>query len=300
MNPSVAIVVLNWNGYFDTARCLRTVQQVDHPALHCIVVDNASTDGSYERLHAEFPQFEILRAERNLGYAGGNNLGIARALEIDSKYVYVINNDTEVPPDSITRLVAAMEEDERIGQLGPLIHDATCGRIGAAGGMIHWPTVEPRQIGHLEEDRGQFTAMAEVGFVPGTAILARAAAIREVGVIPEHYFIYFEDVDWSLRFQARGWKTMVEPRAGILHYESATMGQHSPIKLYYQVRNNLLFLDDWVPDAERTASRNRLHFKHMKQTVKSALKGSVPHLRAIATGYADYRAGRDGKTERVL
>ena len=300
MNPSVAIVVLNWNGYFDTARCLRTVLQVDYPSVVPIVVDNASTDGSYEELRSGFPQVEIIRAERNLGYAGGNNLGIARALETDARYVYVINNDTEVPAASIARLVATMEADEGIGQLGPLIHDATCGLIGAAGGTIHWPTVEPRQIGHLEEDRGQFVDTAEVGFVPGTAIFARAAAIRDVGLIPEHYFIYFEDVDWSLRFQAKGWKTMVEPRAGIMHYESATMGQHSPIKLYYQVRNNLLFLDDWVPDEDRTASRTRLHFKYMKQTVKSALTGSVPHLRAIATGYADYRAGRNGKTERVL
>jgi GT2 family glycosyltransferase len=121
-----------------------------------------------------------------------------------------------------------------------------------------------------------------------------------VGVLPEHYFIYFEDVDWSLRFQQAGWRTVADPGAAIVHYESATMGQNSPIKLYYYVRNNLLFLDAWVPEAQRGAARTRLNVKFAKQAVKSALRRSVPHLRALAGAYADYRAGRTGKTERRL
>lgn len=300
MDKPVAVVILNWNAYFDTARCLHTVLQSEHRAAYPIVVDNASTDGSYERLVADFPQVEIIRAEANLGYAGGNNRGIQRAQERGAHYVYVINNDTEVPPDSIGRLVEVMESDERIGQVGPLVHDATCDRIGAVGGIVHWPTVEPRQIGHGEEDRGQYPSLAPVGFVPGTAILVRASALEEVGLIPAHYFIYFEDVDWSLRFQAAGWKTVVEPGARIVHHESATMGQHSPIKLYYQVRNNLYFLDDWVPRESRPAARLRLHAKLAKLVAKSLVGRSLPHLRAIAGGYADYRAEITGKTERRL
>lgn len=300
MDPVVGVVVLNWNGYFDTARCLKTLLQTEYGASLPVVVDNASVDGSFERLREEFPSVEFIRAERNLGYAGGNNLGIRWALERGARYVYVINNDTEVPPDSIGKLVATIESDPRIGQVGPLVQDATCDRIGAVGGSIYWPTVEPRQIGHLEEDHGQYAAVIDVDFVPGTAVLARSDAIAQVGVLPEHYFIYFEDVDWSLRFQQAGWRTVADPRAAIVHYESATMGQHSPIKLYYYVRNNLLFLDAWVAESQRRAARTRLNVKFAKQAVKSVLRRSVPHLRALAGAFADYRTGRTGKTERRL
>jgi GT2 family glycosyltransferase len=300
MTSRVGVVVLNWNAYEDTRRCLRTVLASEYPDVVTVVVDNASTDGSWERLRAELPGLEMIRAERNLGYAGGNNLGIRRALERGAEFVYVINNDTEVPPDSIGRLVEAMAADSRIGQVGPLVHDATCNRIGAVGGRVHWPSAEPRQIGHGEEDHGQYGEVADVEFVPGTAVLVRAAALEEVGLIPEHYFIYFEDVDWSLRFRAAGWRTVAEPAARILHYESSTMGRASPIKLYYQVRNNLRFLGDWVPEAGRRATAARYHLKLAKVAARSALRGSFAHLRAIAAGYADFRAGRLGKTEQTF
>ena len=298
MNKPVGVVILNWNGYPDTERCLRTVLKSEYADSFPVVVDNASTDGSYERLREEFPEVKMIRAPGNIGYAAGNNLGIRWALEQGAEYVYVINNDTEVPTDSVGKLVAVMESDDRIGQVGPLIEDATCDRIGAVGGEIHWPTAEPRQIGHGEEDRGQYSTLLDVEFVPGTAVLARRAALDEVGLIPEHYFIYFEDVDWSLRFRKAGWRTVATPDTTILHYESSTMGQNSPIKTYYQVRNNLFFLDDWVAGDEARAVSARLHFKFVKMMVKSAARGSAPHLRAIATGYRDYRAKRVGKTER--
>lgn len=299
-SPSVAVVVLNWNGYDDTARCLRTVLSTEYPAAFPVLVDNASTDGSYERLVAEFPTVETIRADRNLGYAGGNNLGIIRAMDMQAEYVYVINNDTEVPPDSIASLVAVMGTDERIAQVGPLVEDATRDCIGAVGGIVFWPDAEPRQIGHLETDRGQYTEVLDVEFVPGTAVLVRSSAIREVGTIPDHYFIYFEDVDWSLRFRSAGWRTVVEPAARILHYESATMGQASPIKSYYLTRNNFYFLDDWVPEVNRRRTRLRLRYKIFKQMVKGALRRSPPHIRALLAGQADYLAGKTGKTERTF
>jgi len=298
MDKRVGVVILNWNGYRDTERCLRTVLESEYAGTVPVVVDNASADGSYERLRDEFPDVRMIRSPVNLGYGGGNNLGIRWALEQGMEYVYVINNDTEVPADSIGTLVAVMESDGRIGQVGPKVDDATCDRIGAVGGEIHWPTAEPRQIGHGEEDCGQYSTLLDVEFVPGTAVLVRRAALEEVGLIPDHYFMYFEDVDWSLRFRRAGWRTVVTPEASILHYESSTVGQHAPMKTYYQVRNNLYFVDEWVGREKQRAVSARLHFKLAKWIVKTAARGSTPHLRAIATGYRDYRAKRVGQTER--
>jgi GT2 family glycosyltransferase len=294
----VAVVVLNWNGYDDTARCLRTLRTTAYPNAFTVLVDNASTDGSWERLSAEFPDVLKLRAPDNLGYAGGNNLGIRRGLELGAEYVYVINNDTEVPADSIGILVAVMEADPSIGQVTPKVHDATTGRLGCVGGEIDWRLAEPRHIGGGEEDRGQFDGIADVGYAPGTAVMVRRAALEAVGLIPEQYFIYFEDTVWSLRFQRAGWRTVAMPAASILHHESATMGQNSPRKLYYLIRNNTDFLREWVGAEGESATWRRFRWKLAKLVTRNLLAGGRAQARAIVAGYHDGRAGALGRATR--
>lgn len=290
----VAVIVLNWNGFDDTARCVRSVLRSGYPGVVPVVVDNASPDGSGERLAAAFPGVEVLRAERNLGYAGGNNLGLRRALELGAEYLFVVNNDTEVPPDCIGALVEAMESDPRIGQAGPKVHDATTGRIGCVGGEIRWADAEPRQIGCGEPDAGQYTAVAEVGYVPGTAVMVGRAALEQAGPMPEQYFLYFEDTAWSLRFRAAGWKTVVVPGASITHWESSSTGKDSPMKLYYYVRNNLYFIRDYVPPDGRAGVYARFGYKLLKMAARRALRREAGHLRALRLGFHDFRRGRTG------
>lgn len=295
MSAPVAVIILNWQGFDDTVRCVRSVLRAEHAPVIPVIVDNASPDGSYERLAAAFPELEVIRSEANLGYAGGNNLGLRRAAELGAEYFFVVNNDTEVDPRCIGTLVELMESDPRIGQAGPLVHDRTTGRIGCLGGEIRWANAEPRQIGYGEHDRGQYTAAAEVDYVPGTAVLVRRAALEEVGPMPEQYFLYFEDTAWSLRFQAAGWKTVVTPAASIDHWESSSTGPDSPMKLYYYVRNNLQFIQDSVAPAQRRGVYARFAYKLLKMGVRRALRRQRHHLRAMGLGLRDFRQGLLGK-----
>jgi GT2 family glycosyltransferase len=299
-DPPVGVVILNWKRAADTIRCVESVLESDYPAAVPIVVDNASADESVERIRAAHPAVEILRSETNRGYAGGNNLGIRRALELGAEHVLVLNNDTRLAPDCIGRLVRRLEAEPRAAQVGPKVLDVTLGSIGSVGGRIHWEAAEPRQIGHAEPDRGQHDRVAEVDFVPGTAVLVRSAAIRQVGLLPEEYFLYFEDVAWSLRFQAQGWKTLVDPGAVVEHWESSSTGRSSPLKTYYLVRNNLAFLRDWAPPGRRVASALGYRIKLAKLLAKFALQGAFPHLRALFLGYVDHRRGRMGRAAHAI
>jgi GT2 family glycosyltransferase len=288
----VGVVILNWNGFDLTRRCVETVLASDHPGTIPVVVDNDSADGSFQRLREAFPDVAVLQSGANLGYAGGNNVGIRRALADGAEFVFVINNDTEVPPDCVGILVEEMRRDPRIGLAGPRVIDAIQDCIGAVGGTIHWPTAEPRQIGCMEADRGQYRDVADVEFVPGTAVMARREALEQVGEMPERYFMYFEDVAWSLAFRRAGWRTVAVPRAHLLHFESSSAGRHSPLKTYFQVRNNLAFVDEWVPAGERRAVGLRFRLKLAKLAAKAVLARSAPQLRAIIAGYRDHAAGR--------
>jgi GT2 family glycosyltransferase len=299
-NPLVGVVILNWNLPADTIRCIRSVLESDYAPLVPIVVDNASSDDSVERIRAAFPDIELICSDTNRGYTGGNNLGLERALEMGVEYVLILNNDTIVESGCVSALVDAAEEEERAALVGPLVIDEPAGIVGNRGGEIYWPTAEPRELGRGESEAGIHLQRRDVEFIPGTAVLARAAALREVGLIPEQYFIYFEDVAWSLLFQRSGWRTMVEPRARVRHWHSATMGYDSPIKLYYYLRNNLYFIQDWCDPALRQRTLVRFHVKSLKMVVKNLLRARVTHLRSIVAAHIDYRRRRTGRTDRRL
>jgi GT2 family glycosyltransferase len=297
----VAVVVLNWNGYGDTVRCMHTVLESSYPAVLPIVVDNASTDGSFERLRATFPEVEVLQAGDNLGYAGGNNVGLRRARDLGAEYFFVINNDTELPTECVGILVAAMEADPRIGLAGPRINDGTTGRLACMGGDIYWPRAEPRHLGGEEDDPGQVTAaVSDVDYVPGTAVMVRREAMEDVGLLPDDFFMYFEDVVWSLQFQAVEWRTVVVPGAAILHHESATMGPNSPRKLYYLVRNNVHFLKEWTPADLRRATWARFHWKLVKLAVRNFLAVRLGQVCGVVAGYRDGLSGVRGRTGRAF
>jgi GT2 family glycosyltransferase len=295
----VGVVILNWRHSDDTIRCVESLLESDYPDLLPVIVDNDSGDGSEARLRAAFPALPLVQTGANLGYAGGNNRGIERVLAEGAEYVLVLNNDTRVERDCIARLVGTLEADRTIGQVGPKVIDAERGTIGAVGGEVRWAVAEPRQIGHPEVDRGQYSRIENVDYVPGTAVLVRGAAIRQVGLLPEEYFLYFEDVVWSLRFRRHGWRTVADPGAVVHHWESTSTGPDSPLKRYYMVRNNLYFADEWLSPLEAAAVRRRIYLKFVKWALRTALSGRARQVQAMFRGYADYRAKIRGMDPRL-
>src|SRR5436190_598438 len=240
--PHVAVVILDWNGREDTLACLRSLEQVEWDELSVIVIDNGSSDGVGDAIRAQFPDVHVIRSERNLGFAGGNNLGLRAALAEDADYVLMLNNDTELDRHAVAELVRVAEERPDAGAVCPLIYYMEPpDRIWFAGARF-----DPRRghngrhTGYRERDHGQYGVVRETGRATGAAMLVSRRALEDVGLLDERLFLHVEDVEWSLRMRAAGYRVLLVPSARVWHRVSvAAGGEHSPSIAYYAIRNTL-------------------------------------------------------------
>ena len=241
MLPKVAIIIVNWNGKADTLECLASLSQDMYPNKQVIMVDNGSADGSVAVIRAAYPSVTVLETGANLGFTGGNNVGINHALEQGTDYVFLLNNDTTVESDALTALVKAAEVDSKYGLLTPVIHyfdkpseawfagsrmDLTRGAAYHDNSRVPARTERPR----------------EIPWASGCAMLVRAAIIQELGGFDDRYFLNWEDVDLSLRVRKLGSKIGLVPSSRIYHKVGRSFAAARGAGYYYYVRNNLLLL----------------------------------------------------------
>jgi GT2 family glycosyltransferase len=241
---SVFIVILNWNGWQDTAACVESCLASDYPGYRIIVVDNGSTDDSVSHLKQKFPDLDIIENDANLGFGGGNNVGIGQALASGADYIWLLNNDTLVAPDSLSKLVYLAEGNAAIGMVGSKIfYYGHPQKIWYAG--AYW-TADGGNIsyrGYDQEDAGLYDEPCEVDFITGCSMLAKAALIRQIGLMPEEFFLYWEDSSWSRTAVEHGWKLYYEPESRVWHKVSASVGDRSALQWYYYTRNHCLFVE---------------------------------------------------------
>lgn len=244
--PAVSIIVLNYNSREDTLDCLRSLEHLTYPNVQVIVVDNGSSDGSVEAVRTAYPQTMLIDTGRNLGFTGGNNLGIRRALEGGAQYIMLLNNDTIVAPDMIDLMIEAMEQNPSLGVTGPMIYYYDLPDvIWSAGGYIDWTRGTTSMIGLDQEDKGQFgSATRLVDFVTGCAILARREVWETVGLLDDKFFMYYEETEWCVRAGRAGYKIAHVPTAMMWHKISPAARAASPRTFYYMTRNRLLFLSN--------------------------------------------------------
>lgn len=237
-------VVLNWNGAAHTVRCVAALKRARPAPPAILVVDNGSHDGSVERIKAECPGVRLVESGSNLGYAGGNNVGIRAALESGARYVLLINNDVEVDPDCIARLEAALDADKRAGAAGPLLlSPGPERRIWAAGGELAHRENVTRLRGFGQLCNGRYRADEDVDYLPGCAILVRREAFAKIGLLDESFFCYMEDVEFGRRLAAAGFKNRFVADAAAQHDASAsTGGGYSPARKYMNAVNSVRFL----------------------------------------------------------
>lgn len=240
MNPKVSIIILNWNSADDTIECVRSVQEVTYPNFDVVIVDNGSTDRSEKNLRNAFPEIRIIQTGSNLGYAGGNNIGIRHALGNKADYVLLLNNDTIVARDFLDKLVLEAESSDKIGISAPVIyHYDDPGKISFAGGKIEFFTGRSR---HITEP------MDNPEFLTGTCLLIKREVIKKIGLLTEKFFLYMEDVDYSFKVRKAGFKLKVVRNSKIWHKISSTTGpNYKPANIYYLVRNNLSFISEHFP-----------------------------------------------------
>ena len=239
MKIETSIITVNYNGLEDTCALIESIPFNEDKEV--IVVDNASKDQEAETIAQRYPQVKVIQSDRNLGFAGGNNLGIKAA---QGKYLFLINNDTIFKEFNIQALIDRMESSPDIGIVCPKIRFAWGNNPIQYAGYTNLSRISVRNhaIGFNEEDHGQHDIAHPTPYAHGAAMLIRRDAIDKVELMPECYFLYYEELDWSMMFTRANYQIWYEPACTIYHKESQSTGQNSPLRTYYLTRNRLLLV----------------------------------------------------------
>jgi GT2 family glycosyltransferase len=248
--PLVGVVVLSWNGRDDTRACLRSLRAVSYQPARVVVVDNGSVDGTAEVVRAEFPEVELVRHDRNMGFAGGANAGMSRALELGAEHVLLLNNDTQVEPGFVDALVdEARHRPDAAALCSKILFLEPPDRIWWAGSDYDPRRGHQRRPrGHGDEDGAPFSVVQETDRACGAAMLVPRAVLDRVGAFDEDLFAYYEDADWSLRARAAGLRIFVVPASRVWHRVSAASGgASSPRTLYFGARNAMVAAERHAP-----------------------------------------------------
>lgn len=282
----LSIITVNYNGLHDTCALIDHLV-FDHNDTEVIVVDNGSAKNEAEVISSRYPDVSCIRSEKNLGFAGGNNLGIKHS---HGRYLFFVNNDTEVSMGDIEKLIARIETSERIGIVCPKIRFFYGDRHIQYAGFTPLSPITCRNhgIGYDEADEGQYDTPSLTPYAHGAAMMVRKEVIDRVGLMPECYFLYYEELDWSMMMRRQGYQIWYEPSATVYHKESRSTGANSPLKTYYLTRNRLLFI-----------KRNSEHYKLLsyiymicivgtRDITKNVLRGKIKLAQATINGIIDF------------
>ena len=286
MNVELSIITINYNGLKDTCALIDSIPFNDK--MEVIVVDNASKNNEAEQISKSFPNVKIVKSNKNLGFAGGNNLGIKAS---KGKYLFLINNDTYFQVFNVQSLIDRLNSAPSIGIVCPKIKFAWSPQPIQFAGYTPLSniTIRNRAIGFGEEDHGQYDVAHTTPYAHGAAMLIKREALNKVGLMPECYFLYYEELDWSMMFTRAGYQIWYEPKCTIYHKESQATGQNSPLRTYYITRNRLRLvrrnyhgLTKWLSYCYLigiVGSRDILH--HI-------IFGRFHHLKATLTGIRNF------------
>lgn len=245
--PLIGIVILNWNSYADTMTCLQSLKEISYANYETIVVDNGSVDGSGERIAEDFEWCRVVFNDKNLGFAGGVNVGIDKALSLGVDYVLLMQNDMTVNENFLTTLVDTAEKYEET-LVGGLIYYGDGNDIWSAGGrIIPWKASVAQRTEPVSENP------YETGFLTGALLLVPREFIERYGGLNEDYFYMHEDVELSTRARRNGWKLILDPDAKVYHEVSSSAGRRSPFSYYHNTRNRLRFAVDELSSRQRRA-----------------------------------------------
>jgi GT2 family glycosyltransferase len=252
--PLVSIITINYKQSAVTNDLLKSLNHVKAPSFEVIVVDNASGNDDHKKIDTSYSFVKLVVSEKNLGFAGGNNLGYKHA---SGEYILLLNNDTEVEPDFMLPMIELFKSNPRIGAMSPKIrYFYQPDTIQYAGfSPINILTLRMHAWGFKEIDNGQHDKIRQTDFAHGCAMMAPRRVIEHVGVMCDEYFLYYEEHDWSTRIRKAGYIIMYQPQSLVLHKESISVQKDSPLKTYYINRNRIFFM--------------RRNFKGMKKLIPS-------------------------------
>ena len=303
MRPLVVIVIVVWNGIEDTLECLRSLAVDRYPNKQVLIVDNGSTDGTAERLNEEGFDVCVVRCQLNLGFTGGNNVGLAEARRSGAKYAFLLNNDTTVEPDALSLLVDAAETRPGAALLSPVVHyhDAP-GEVWFSGARLSFSRGEALHQNLLADEFHANPDPETVGtpgaypsaWVSGCAMLASLKAVATVGGFDDRFFLTWEDVDWCVRMRRADWAVLVVPSARIYHKCGRSGARLTGIHRYYAVRNSLLLAAKHAGPFYATALFCVLG-RHLHSALRSGHADKWQGFATVFEGLKDHLLGRYGR-----
>ena len=286
----ISIITINYNGLKDTCELIDTLP-LENDKLEVIVVDNASLQDEASIIEQRYPRVTVVRSSKNLGFAGGNNLGIQAS---HGRYLFFINNDTIIETKNeeqrnnfLQPLIERLESSDKIGMVCPKIRFSWGNHLIQYAGYTPLSSITMRNhsIGFGEEDHGQYDTPHQTPYAHGAAMLVKREVINRVGMMPECFFLYYEELDWSMMIRRAGYEIWFDPSFTVYHKESQSTGQDSPLRTYYLTRNRLLFVRRNIHQPERLLSYIYLiGVVAVKECLKSLFRRRLDLVKAIMCG----------------
>lgn len=294
--PSVAVVILNWNGKTFLEKFLPSVCRSTYGNLQLVLADNASTDDSVAFVQANYPAVRIVQNPRNDGFAGGYNDALAH---VEADIYVLLNQDVEVEPGWIEPVVALMESDRRIAACQPKMRayhqPDEFEYAGAAGGwmdVLGYTFCRGRILYTTEKDQGQYDDVQDIFWATGAALFIRSSCYHEVGGFDRDFFAHMEEVDLCWRLQRAGYRICYCPDSKVFHVGGGSLPQGNPRKLYLNFRNNLMMLWKNLHSEDRWIVLSQRFFLDILAAVKSLVAGKPKDMAAIYRAYRDYARWR--------
>ncbi|MDP8261892.1 MAG: glycosyltransferase family 2 protein [Candidatus Ancaeobacter aquaticus] len=301
-DKQVTVLILTYNQLAFTVECISSLLKSDYQNIRILVVDNGSSDGTVDTLTKKFPDITILRNEKNLGCAGGRNTGIKYYLDnLDSDYLFFLDNDIIIEKSAIGELVSLMDSSPQNGIVAPFwyFYNQPDTIFFAGGAHISW-----KKGVFYGEMRGEKRPLNDlirtVEFVPGGIIFAKREAVQIAGLFDERYFIYFEDPDWVVRVTQAGATIMATSRASVLHKVSQSVGMETPLFYYYRTRNRLLFMKKNARKTDRFFFFFYFIFELIVMTAPTLLLNKMyKQLKGVFVGIMDHFKGIYGQKLKI-
>ena len=283
----LSIITVNYNGLNDTCALIDSIPFNED--MEVIVVDNGSIKNEASILQNRYPHITAIRSNQNLGFAGGNNLGIKTA---KGKYLYLINNDTVFKDFNPQVLIKRLKSSQKIGMVCPKIRFAwNDNPIQFAGYTPLSPiTIRNRAIGFGEEDKGQYDTPHHTPYAHGAAMMLKREVVDKAGLMPECYFLYYEELDWSMMLTRAGYEIWYDPASTIYHKESRSTGQNSPLRTYYITRNRLLLVKrNWSGFSKYISYCYLIVIVAIRDILKYTLQGKFSLTSAVLKGIFNFQ-----------
>lgn len=286
MTDSIYVIILNYNGYEDTLECVKSVEKSDYPNVKIVVIDNASQNDSYNVLRKSLnPNVVLMKTEKNIGYAGGNNIGIKYAMDDGADYICVLNNDTIVKEDIFTKCLEELKRDVDISFISPVVLEFNQDIVQSTGGDINIKTGNVT-LNNNGARLNELASKLECDYIGGACMMFRTEIIDQIGMIPENYFLFFEETEWCYKAKKMGMKNVCITTTYLRHKGSASINAIHGLHGYLMERNRVVFvrrnsksffeygrfvLYQFIRDLYRGLVKDRAYFHHVKYHLDGVL-----------------------------